>query len=187
MSAFQPILLTGDYVGSHVRQQQALDEQCLCVLEFHFNSAVAAARGGEVHYQPAVPASRELAEAVWAELAAIGLPPHGSQPVKSTAESPRSAWIDFYQMMAVVLEPLFISNQSQADWLHDSTNAGFLADAIVAAVTGFFQSKGISAGPIGLSAGHAGKSTPDSGAPCVNGDTEADHTVALRDMVAARL
>jgi len=180
MATFQPIILTGDYVATHDRQQQALNEQCLGVVEFHFSSAVPAAQGGEVHHKQTDDGSREFAVAMWSEIAAAGLPPHGNQPVKSTAVATRSGWIDYYQMMAIVLEPLFISNQAQADWLHQ--NAGTLADAITAAINGTF----LDGGRIGLSAGHAGKSTPDPGASCINGDTEADHTVALRDLVAQR-
>ena len=118
---------------------------------------------------------------MWAELAAAGLPPHGGDPVKSTAVAARSRWIDHYRMPAVVLEPLFISSRTQAVWLHNK--AGNLADAVVEGIKGFVST----GGRIGLSAGHAGKSAADPGASCVLGDTEADHTVALRDLVARRL
>jgi N-acetylmuramoyl-L-alanine amidase len=181
MPVFQPIILTGDYPGPHDRQQQAFNQQCVCAVEFHFNSAVATSRGGEVHYKQLNDGSRQFAEAMWAELAAAGLPPHGTDPVKSTAVATRSRWIDHYRMLAIVLEPLFISSRTQAVWLHNK--AGDLADAIVEGIKGFIST----GGRIGLSAGHAGKSVDDPGASCVLGDTEADHTVALRDLVARRL
>ncbi|MFT3880789.1 MAG: N-acetylmuramoyl-L-alanine amidase [Gemmatales bacterium] len=185
MAIYQPIILTGDYVGVHDRQQNAANAGCICVVEFHFNSAGdATASGGEVHYKQndiISPSSKEFADSMWAELVATGLPPHGNQPVKSTAVATRSGWIDFYSMFAIVLEPLFISNAGQATWLH--ANKLSLADAIAAAIKGTF----LNGGAIGLSAGHAGKSVPDPGAPCVLGDTEADHTVEIRDLVAARM
>lgn len=183
MAIFPPILLTGDYLGPYDRQQQALNSGCVGVVEFHFNSvADPSAMGGEVHYKNSLDGSREFAEMLWASLLSIGLPSHGGQPVKSTVEAPRSAWIIEYSMPAIVLEPLFISNLEQANWLHN--NRDTLADAIVAGIKLFFPPN---KGPIGLSAGHAGKSAPDSGSSCALGDYEADHTVDLRDRVMSRL
>src|SRR5262249_36677597 len=146
VAVFQPIYLTGDYVGKHARQQSAFAQQCVCVLEFHFNSSTnKSMRGGEVHHQPQDDGSREFAQARWDQLNAVGLPPSGASPVKSTKESPRSSWIDHYAMIAVVLEPLFISNSAQADWLHQNT--GNLAEAITTAIQGTFPD----GGRIGLS------------------------------------
>jgi N-acetylmuramoyl-L-alanine amidase len=183
MAVFQPLFLYGDYLGSghHDRQQLAFDQQCLCVVEFHFNSAVAAAKGGEVHHQQIDADSLQFAQDMWAELASIGLPAHGSQPVKSTAVATRSGWIDHYAMTAIVLEPLFISNPVQATWLH--ANADKLASAIAAGIQGHYYS----GGRIGLSAGHAYKSVSDPGAACARGDNEADHTVDMVQRVAQLL
>lgn len=183
MAVFQPIFLYGDYLGTghRDRQQLAFTQQCLCVVEFHFNSAVANARGGEVHHQRNNADSQQFARDMWAELASIGLPAHGNQPVKSTAVSPRSGWIDHYLMTAIVLEPLFISNAAQATWLH--ANPDTLADAIAAGIKGHYYT----GGRIGLSAGHAYKTINDPGAACARGDHEADHTVDLVQRVALRL
>jgi N-acetylmuramoyl-L-alanine amidase len=150
MAVYQPIFLTGDYVDTHDRQRQALDQQCVCVLEFHFNASTSTGmRGGEVYHKPSHEDSRYFAEAMWAELAAIGLPPvTGGRPVKSTAAASRTRWIDHYAMIAILLEPLFISNQAQAQWLH--LNVGRLAEAVVTAIQGTFPF----GGRIGLSAGH---------------------------------
>lgn len=180
--SYQSIILTGDYLGPFARQQQAQNEQCICIVEFHFNAAAdPLAQGGEVHYKLNDTDSRNFAEAMMVEIQATGLPAHGNQPVKSTTVATRSAWIDWYAMPAIVLEPLFISNPSQAQWLHDHMDT--LAQAIAAAIKGSF----LNGGRIGLSAGHVGKSQPDPGAPCALHDTEADHTVDLRDRVAALL
>jgi N-acetylmuramoyl-L-alanine amidase len=183
MAVYQPIILTGDYVGNHARQQQAFAQQCLCVVEFHFNAGSANATGGEVYYKQGDPDSQSFADAMWAEIASTGLAANGQQPVKSSATNTRTGWIDHYAMIAILLEPLFISNRAQATWLHDNTNATNLADAIAAAIKGTFPD----GGRIGLSAGHAGKTIPDPGANCVLGDHEADHTVDLRNMVSQSL
>jgi len=181
MALFHPVMLTGDYLTVHDRQLQAFTEQCVCVVEFHFNSGVPAAHGGEVHYQQADAVSHDFANAMWAAIAATGLPPHGNHPVKSTATEKRSRWIDHYLMPTILLEPLFISNVGQADWLQ--TNRTYLADAIADCIRSYF----LTGGHIGLSAGHAGKSTPDPGAPCVLGGSEADYTVDLSYLVSQRL
>lgn len=180
--SYEFVILTGDYTGPFDRQQQAQDEHCLVVVEIHFNAvADPSAEGGEVHYKLNDNVSRDFAEAMMAEIRATGLPAHGNQPVKSTTVATRSAWIDFYSMPAIVIEPLFISNPNQAQWLHDHMDN--LAQAIAAAIRGSF----LGGGRIGLSAGHAGKSHPDPGASCAKQDTEAEHTVDLRDRVASLL
>ena len=140
-------------------------------MEFHFNSAVAAAKGGEVHHQQIDADSMQFAQDMWAELASIGLTAHGSQPVKSTAVATRSGGIRSYAMTAIVLEPLFISNPVQASWLH--ANADKLASAIAAGIQGHYYS---------------GEDWPLCRAclrirqrfrrpACARGDHEADHTV----------
>jgi hypothetical protein len=122
---------------------------------------------------------------MWAEIASTGLPPHGGQPVKSTQEAPRSQFIVYYDMPTILLEPLFISNTDQASWIHDSGNSQLLAAAIARAIKGQF----LSGGPIGLSPGHAYKTSQptDPGSTCALGDTERDHTLALVDLVSQQL
>ena len=49
-------------------------------------------------------------------------------------------------MPTILLEPLFLMNVEQAAFIHTDANLELLADAIVAAITGFF----LDGGPIGL-------------------------------------
>jgi N-acetylmuramoyl-L-alanine amidase len=159
--AVPSVILQGDYVSTHDRQKMAVTHGCICVVDFHFNSfANTTAQGGSVIYQLGNPISKAFADVTWAEIAAIGLPPHGS-PVQSTTQAPRGAYITSYIMPTILLEPLFISSPPQATWLHNASNFNHLADAISAAILGQF----LGFGPIGLSPGHAFKSKPDPGAP----------------------
>jgi N-acetylmuramoyl-L-alanine amidase len=185
-AVYRPIILRGDYAGNgasgHERQESAKREGCICVVEFHFNSdSDSKARGGETHFQKGVPDSLKFADAMWAEIASTGLPSHGTEPVKSTAVAKRSAFIDRYEMPAILLEPLFVSNPGQAKWIHDPKNVGNLASVISAGIKGQFP-KG---GRVGLSPGHAYKTnTPeDKGAKCALGDHEVDHVLALVEQV----
>ena len=179
---YRPLILKGDYAGDgasgHERQRMAKSKGCICVVEFHFNSAAdAKARGAEVHFQKGVPDSLKFADAMWAEIATVGLPGHGNMPVKSTAEAKRSAFIDHYEMPAILLEPLFISNPEQAKWIHEEANLQKLAAVISAGIKGEF----FKGGTIGLSPGHAYKtsSPSDKGSKCSLGDQEVDHVLKL--------
>jgi hypothetical protein len=176
-----PAILKGDYVvkaGSmgHQRQAMAQDVGCICVVEFHFNSFTSAVQGGEVTHQVNSAESQPFAVSMWDEIAATGLPPHGT-PVRGTKSNPRAAFIEAYAMPAILLEPLFISDSRQAAWLHDPSNATSLAHAVTAGIVRHFPD----GGTIGLSAGHNFKSTElaDRGAMCASGaDMEADHTLS---------
>jgi hypothetical protein len=115
----------------------------------------------------------------------LGLPDHGN-PVKSaTGGEGRAAFINSYETTAILLEPLFISNPAQAQWLHDPGNLGRLAEAVATAVLDSTQDGEV----IGLSIGHLGKdsSPSDRGARCQRGDMEATHGEALARAVAKRL
>jgi hypothetical protein len=174
-----------------------LHQQCLCVVEFHFNSSEnASSAGGEVHFQPGREQSKQFAQTMWASLAGAGLPESKQKAVHSTKERKRSSWIDHYAMTAILLEPLYISNLKWATWLHN--NEANLAAAIADGIRTMFPF----GGRIGLSAGHAGKSQGDPGAPCVLAakappavkppfapplDCEATHTVTVATLVGIEL
>src|SRR3954452_24175717 len=131
--AVSSVILQGDYVGTHNRQQMAATRGCICVVDLHFNSfSDPSASGGGVIHQISNSSSKPFADAMWAELAASGLPPHGS-PVQSTEQVTRGAYIDSYIMPTILLEPLFVSNGGQASWLHDADNFRHLAEAVSAA------------------------------------------------------
>jgi N-acetylmuramoyl-L-alanine amidase len=182
------VILRGDYTSDTAleRQQMALQQGCVAVVDVHFNSAESSnASGGEVHFQSTAALtseSRRFAEQMWERLALTGLPPHGSNPVRSTNEAPRSAFINSYLMPTVLLEPLFISNREQADWLHQRNNVQLLANAINEAIRFTFPRGGL----FGLSPGHVFKtSSPDDpGAGCARLDHERDHTLPVVEAVA---
>jgi N-acetylmuramoyl-L-alanine amidase len=183
VAVYQGILLKGEYVSKHERQQHARELHCLCVIEFHFNASTSkTSKGGEVYYKAHHHASHKFARIMWEELARIGLPSvHDKKPVKASADSPRTRWLSAYRMAAILIEPLFISNQDQAEWLHH--NLGKLVGAVAAAIRRAFP-KG---GRVGLSPGHVGKGHRDPGALCAKGDHEADHTSLLATFVKIKL
>ncbi len=176
------VFLTGDYALRRVRQRQAAAEGCALTVDFHFNSNGPAAYGGEVYHKRGDAASRRVAERIVAGFRSIGLPDHGSEPVKSGG---RAGFIDAYANPAVLLEPLFVSNPKQAAWLHDAENFQKLAKAVAQVILESTCDKDT----IGLSIGHLGKdSSPnDRGATCRGGDTEATHGEALARAVAELL
>jgi N-acetylmuramoyl-L-alanine amidase len=185
---YRPVLLKGDYAGSgptgHERQQMAQREGCLLVVDFHFNSANPTGRGGEVHYKAGSDDSRRFARLMWDSLARIGLPPHGTNSVVEATSAHRSAFINHYAMKTVLLEPLFVSHFDQATWLHDQHNVEALAKAVVDAIKAE-----VNAGTIGLSPGHAHKTSApnDTGSACILGDNERRHVLEVVDIVMQAL
>jgi hypothetical protein len=186
-AVYKPVELHGDYTGSgptgHERQEMAKTLGCVCVVDFHFNAAEDRGEsGGEVIYQKNSAASREFAEAMWGEIGKA-LPAHAAKPVKSTDDAPRAAYINHYSIPTILLEPLFVSNDGQARWLHDSQgeNLEKLAALITSGIRGHFPS----GGAIGLSPGHAYKtrSPADRGARCRLGDSEVDHVLEVVRLV----
>ena len=185
MSIERPIAwLKGDYVGKHERQAQATAANCKVAIEFHFNSNGKKATGGETWYKPGDVFSKNLAADILTRYGNVGLSPHGSGLNAATTDT-RAGWLPFYQCDAVLLEPLFVSNLQQAQWIHDAANVDALAAEIVAAIGTATSAQDI----IGLSIGHRFKhSNPtDQGSSCVIGDWEADHGQALAQSVAALL
>lgn len=179
------VFLTGDYAVRTVRQRQAAAERCALTVEFHFNSNGPGAKGGEVYYRTGDAASREVAKRVIANFQALGLPDHGD-PLKSATDGEgRARFINRYQNPAILLEPLFVSNPTQANWLHSAGNLQRLAEAVAKAILDSTQP----GDKVGLSIGHLGKdsSPSDRGAACSLGDMEATHGEAMARAVAKLL
>lgn len=174
------IELKGDYgqgTTKPERQDMAKSKACVLVVEFHFNSATdASIKGGEVHYQSASAASKAFAKNMWKAFEAISLPAHG-EPLRS-AKGNKSQFIEHYAMTTILLEPLFLSNEAQAKLLHDPKKVAALAQAIAKTIR---TELGETGGIVGLSAGHAYKTTSsnDTGAPCTMNDNERTHTLDL--------
>jgi hypothetical protein len=190
-AVYKPVELHGNYGGlgptGHERQELAQKLGCVCVVDFHFNAAAdSSEKGGEVIYQKNSAMSKEFAEAMWGEIR-TALPAHGAKPVKSTDDAPRAAYINHYSVPTILLEPLFVSNDDQARWLHDfkGENLKKLAALLTMGIKGHF----LSGGAIGLSPGHAYKSSSpkDKGSKCRLGDFEVDHVLEIVRLVKEEL
>ncbi|HEY3900775.1 MAG TPA: N-acetylmuramoyl-L-alanine amidase [Chthoniobacter sp.] len=174
--------LVGDYANTTKRQQQAAKAGCAVTIDFHFNSNGSTATGGEVWFKPNDDASENLAAAILQGYSTVGLPVRGTN---SADPGTRAAFIRHYQSPAVLTEPLFVSNKTQAQWIHNPDNVSALARVIAAALEDATKPGDL----IGLSIGHRCKTSEpnDTGAACILGDTEATHGIALALAVAALL
>lgn len=186
------VWLLGDYTGKNKeRQRQARQRKCDLVIDFHFNAADdARANGAEVWYRMYSIHSKRLAEILLCKICALGLKRRG---VKVAHSQTRASFINAYpnDVIAVLLEPAFVTNRSDARKLHDGIFIKKLALAITNAIKQFAKEiepyRKISV--IGLSVGHLSKtSNPnDRGAKCAFGDFEADHAKELAVTVARYL
>jgi LysM repeat protein len=178
------VWLTGDYVDSHERQQQAKLAGCRLVIEFHFNSATPDAVGGEVWHKPDDPRSLSIARAFLDVYEQVGLPKLGGG-IEEAVINTRASWIRHYEMATVLLEPLFVSNRGQAEWIHDDNKMNSLASGIARLLVDTMSPDSV----IGLSIGHMFKHTKprDMGADCALGDAEANHAQELAHRVAGLL
>lgn len=176
------VKLKGDYTGKRLeRQTQAKESKCDIVLSFHFNASLSPnAAGAEVYYNRKRGA-KEIAEKLLSVIVSIlNVPNRGAKPSAGT----RAAFIENYHCPTVLLEPLFITNPSEARLVHDLPTIQRLARAIAKTVFGRFKC-------IGIDVGHKFKtSNPnDRGARCVfsQGCTEAFHAELLADMTISEL
>jgi hypothetical protein len=178
------VFLTGDYATRiKPRQNQAAAEGCALTIDFHFNSNGSTAIGGEVYYKDDDAKSKSFAKAVIDVFRSLNLPDHGD-PLKPAGGS-RAGFILDYQNPAVLLEPLFISNVTQAKWIQDAANLAALGQGIARAI----KANTSDGDKIGLSVGHLGKdSAPeDRGAKHAIDGWEADYAKRLAETVAQHL
>ncbi len=178
------VFLTGDYATRvKPRQIQAKLEECALTIDFHFNSNGSTALGGEVYFKDGDEKARAFAKAIIDVLRSLNLPDHGD-PLKPASDS-RAAFILAYHCPAVLLEPLFISNPTQAAWIRDAANLTSLGQGIARAI----KANTAEGAKIGLSIGHLGKdSAPDDrGARHAIEGWEADYAKRLAETVARHL
>lgn len=178
------VFLTGDYATRlKPRQLQAKSEGCALTLDFHFNSNGSSALGGEVYYKDGDAKAKAAASAVINVFRSLNLPDHGD-PLKPASEG-RAAFILAYACPAILLEPLFISNPTQAAWIRDAANLTALGQGIARAIKASTGERD----KIGLSIGHLGKdSAPnDRGARHATEGWEADYARRLAETVARHL
>lgn len=178
------VFLTGDYATRvKPRMIQAKSEDCALTIDFHFNSNGSTAIGSEVYFKDGDSKSKDVAKAVIDVFRSLNLPDHGD-PLKPASEG-RAAFILAYKNPAVLLEPLFVSNRTQAAWIMDATNLASLGQGIARAI----KANTDEGDKIGLSVGHFGKdSAPDDrGARHVIEGWEAEYAKRLAETVARHL
>ncbi len=164
----------GDY---HDRQVQANADKCVGYVEHHFNSAASAAASytvvitGANASQTSRNWGRWYAQAVARE---FDLPVGGDQGILVGGYGGRGDFnLRFTNMPAILLEPLFVSNPQQADWVRSVAGQTRLASILSDSIRRFFQNGGL----IGFSVGHKYKrsSPSDRGAAVAGGGWEADY------------
>jgi peptidoglycan hydrolase-like protein with peptidoglycan-binding domain len=180
--------LTGDYADVNNRQNQAADRGCAVTIDFHFNGNGPDAKGGEIWYKPADAKAKALGQVILDTFSGLGLPFHGSEPLKEAVLGNRASFIRHYRNPAILIEPLFVSNPgaNQAGWIHQKDNVQALAQKIAEALEAATDNEN---SLIGLSIGHIYKPSnhADTGVDCVRGDTEADHARAVAEAVGTIL
>lgn len=176
------VWLKGDYTVKKERQQQAAEAGCDFVISFHFNSANdAKANGSEIFHN-----ERGIAETLANRLllTITKTLKTRARGVKRAIGS-RASFIRHYHCPAVLLEPCFISNRTEAEKMHDVSIVRALGEEIANEVAKWLPSSA----KVGIDIGHKFKtSAPDDrGARCFFGDYEADHAEQLAKVVAASL
>src|SRR5438552_14615437 len=101
--------LTGDYANVNDRQGQAAKRGCAVTIDFHFNGNGADAKGGEVWYKPGDANARPLGRAIVDAYTALGLPFHGTEPLKEAVQGNRASFIRHYPCPAVLIASLSLS------------------------------------------------------------------------------
>lgn len=104
--------LTGDYANVTSRQNQAANRGCAVTIDFHFNGDGSDPNGGEVWYKPGDIEAKALGRAILDAYESLGLPFHGTEPLKEAVQGNRASFIRHYQAPAVLIEPLFVTNPS---------------------------------------------------------------------------
>ena len=180
--------LTGEYANVNNRQDQAAQRRCAVTIDFHFNGNGSDAKGGEVWYKPGDAKAKALGQVIVDAFSSLGLPFHGTEPLKEAVPGNRASFIRHYKNPAILIEPLFVTNPgaNQAGWIHEKSNVQALAQKIAEALGAATTDEN---SLVGLSIGHIYKpSSPgDTGVDCIRGDTEADHARAVAEAVGSVL
>ena len=183
---YQVKFYKGDY---RQRQEQANADQCIGYVEQHFNSSDDPGAGysmvvvGSNASQTSKNWGRWYAAAVAREFdGSVG----GDKGILVGGYNGRGdANLRFTDMPAILLEPLFCSNPSQAAVIKSPEGQERLARILCDSIQRFFQ-KG---GTLGFSVGHKYKNShpDDRGAAVVGGGCEADCAEAVLEKAAAML
>lgn len=175
------VWLTGDYSE---RKVDAGKEKCDYTIDFHFNGFDKPAFGGEVFFKPGDASAKTLAEKIFAAFSAAGIKPHG-EPIKSAGPDSRAKYIAGYPCHSVLLEPLFLTEKSQAEFIRKEGKLEEISKGIANAIKSVTGEDEI----IGLSVGHLGKTSQpnDRGVQGFFGDWEGDYNKRMAEAVARHL
>jgi len=146
----------GDYLE---RQKQANTDGCVAYVEHHFNSAASPSASYTVVITGA---NASQTSRNW-----------GRWYAQAVAREFELRVGGFTHMPAILLEPLFVSNPQQAEWVRSAEGQTRLARILSDSIQRFFQDGGL----IGFSVGHKYKrsSPKDRGAAVAGGGWEADY------------
>ena len=168
----------GEYKG---RQDQANSDGCIAYVEHHFNSSSSPAANYTVVITGANASQMSRNWGRWYAAAVareFNIPMGGDQGIMVGGYDGRGGYnLQFTNMPAVLLEPLFASNPQHAQWIASETGQARLARILCDSLQRFFPKEGI----IGFSVGHKYKvSSPnDRGAAVFGGGWEADYAEAV--------
>jgi hypothetical protein len=168
----------GDY---RQRQLAANADGCVAYVEQHFNSAASPGAGyavvvcGSNASQTSRNWGRWYGEAIGREFNVKVGGDHGILVGGFNGRGDDN--LRYTDMPAVLLEPLFVSNPAQAEWIRSEAGQTRLARVLVDSIRRFFQ-KG---GRIAFSVGHKYKTSAaaDRGAAVAGGGWEADYAEAV--------
>jgi len=184
MAKYRVTVFTGDYI---VRQLTANRERCDVYIEQHFDAKLNDRESDADNYcsvlvaHNASPRSKAIAKTYAAKCAkATGLPNAGVRQVAYGKHGDGN--MRHTMMPAVLLESLFISDMSQAEFASSEAGQEMLAQLIVDTVVEHFPD----GCHVALSAGHRGQTSKnDPGAPAANGRWEGDLAVQVVAKAAA--
>ena len=174
------VFLTGDYSA---RAARARDLGCTWTVDFHFNAADNPAYGAEVYYTPDDKTAKAVAAKVLAAMNSLGLKNTRADPLQAATAETRAGYIRHYSAHALLLEPIFISEPGQNDWINQPINQEHLAQVVARALKENTTEEDL----IGLSIGHLGKTSnpSDCGANAFDGrHVETDYNAPMARRVS---
>ncbi len=172
---YQVKFYTGEY---SVRQRAANRDKCVAYVEQHFNAATTTAN----YVVVVTGANASETSKTWGRSYAQRISDVFKIPMAGTGRSGilvggwngrGNANLKYTDMPAILLEPLFVSNPTQAEWVRSEEGQNKLAKVLADSIIDFFPGGGL----IAFSVGHKYKTRRpnDRGAAVYGGGTEADY------------
>lgn len=164
---------TGEY---STRQRAANQDKCTAYVEHHFNAATATAN----YVVVITGANASSTSKTWGRSYAQRISDEFKVPMGGSRGILVGGWngrgnnnLKYTHMPAILLEPLFVSNPTQAEWVRSEEGQNKLAKVLADSIIEYFPGGGL----IGFSVGHKYKTRRphDRGAAVYGGGTEADY------------